>query len=349
MLKISVIVPIYNAEHCLNRCIDSILLQTEKEIEVLLIDDGSTDASYSLCQELEQRDNRVRAVHKKNGGPHSARKAGIMLANADFVSFVDADDWIEPGLLEQLLSEQSATNADMVVFGYTTESTTKVTTEGSGIASGNYNKREMQEQVYPTMLCANDTFEQKLIPALYAKLFKREQLKNVMEMVDESICIGEDLACTIAYILNANKLVIKNEDSQYHYCTQDGTISSRFDKDYYKKSVKLGDFLEQIVVDRNVDYLLPNIRRYELYLIYRHIGIMLAAKSNTEFYLFLQCLEGAIQLPKIKAILDQNDIDNLKLGSVDKYLLSALKRNQMRIFKSLCRLRFYWNRCRKGE
>ena len=348
MIKVSVVVPVYNAEHCLSKCIDSILAQIEKEIEVLLIDDGSTDASYSLCLKLQQRDNRIRAIHKENGGPHSARKMGVSLAKADFVAFADADDWIEPELLEQLLSEQDNTDADMVVFGYSSDRKTGSVSEKNGITSGYYDKKALQEKVYLAMLCPDDSFEQRLIPALYAKLFRRTQLLKVMEAVDESICIGEDLACTIAYVLNAEKVVVRNENAQYHYCSQDGTISSRFDNDYYVKSIKLGKFLEQLVSDKDIMYLMPNVRRYELYLIYRHVGIMLAVKSKAEFELFLQYIENSIQMPELREVLNQNSVKQLKLGSIDKHLLTTLKENRMGAFKTLCRLRFKWNSCRKG-
>ena len=96
--KVSVIVPIYNAEKYLNKCLESIIGQTYKNLEIILVDDGSSDNSPIICDAWAQIDSRIRVIHKKNGGVSSARNAGIDLAQGDYIGFVDADDWIEPNM-----------------------------------------------------------------------------------------------------------------------------------------------------------------------------------------------------------------------------------------------------------
>lgn len=119
MPKISVIVPVYNTEKYLHRCIDSILAQTFTDFELLLIDDGSKDNSGTICDEYAAMDSRVRVFHKENGGVSSARNLGLDNARGEWISFVDSDDWIEPILIESCIGVISEThNIDIIRYGY---------------------------------------------------------------------------------------------------------------------------------------------------------------------------------------------------------------------------------------
>lgn len=119
MPKISVIVPVYNTENYLHRCIDSILVQTFTDFELLLIDDGSKDNSGVICDEYAAKDARIRVFHKENGGVSSARNLGLDNARGEWISFVDSDDWIEPILIESCIGVISEThNIDIIRYGY---------------------------------------------------------------------------------------------------------------------------------------------------------------------------------------------------------------------------------------
>lgn len=118
MPKISVIVPVYKAEKYLHRCIDSILNQTFKDFEVLLIDDGSPDRSGEICDEYAKIDSRVRVFHKQNGGVSSARQCGLNNTKGEYVIHADPDDWVEPDILESMYSKALEDNADMVICDY---------------------------------------------------------------------------------------------------------------------------------------------------------------------------------------------------------------------------------------
>ena len=116
--KVSVIVPVYNVENYLKRCIDSIIAQTLKDIEIILVDDGSTDLSGTLCDELSLQDKRIHVIHKENGGLSSARNAGIDAASAPFLMFIDSDDWVEPNFCEKPYLAAKNNNADLVLFSF---------------------------------------------------------------------------------------------------------------------------------------------------------------------------------------------------------------------------------------
>lgn len=113
--QISVIVPIYNVEKFLDKCISSIVTQTYKNLDILLIDDGSTDNSGNKCDEWAKKDSRIRVIHKENGGLSDARNAGIDVATGSFIAFIDSDDFIYPGYFDYLYNLISCSNADMAV------------------------------------------------------------------------------------------------------------------------------------------------------------------------------------------------------------------------------------------
>ncbi|MCM1292334.1 MAG: glycosyltransferase [Bacteroides sp.] len=114
MTSISVIVPVYNAECYLRECVDSILAQTFADFELILVDDGSKDSSTAICDEYAARDPRVRVIHQANAGVSAARNAGLDAARGEWISFVDADDWIEPEMLGDLICKAQEKNADVV-------------------------------------------------------------------------------------------------------------------------------------------------------------------------------------------------------------------------------------------
>ena len=118
MPKASVIVPVYNVEAYLEKCVQSILRQTEQDFELLLVDDGSTDSSGQLCEELAKKDSRIRVIHQENQGLGGARNTGIREAKGDWLLLVDSDDWIEPEILEKTLEAGLREEADMVVFPF---------------------------------------------------------------------------------------------------------------------------------------------------------------------------------------------------------------------------------------
>jgi len=115
---ISVIVPVFNMETLLSRCLDSLLAQTFGDFEVLIVDDGSTDRSPRICDDYANRDSRVKVLHKKNGGVASARQTGLDTAIGEFVIHVDPDDWVEPTMLQELHAKAVSEDADVVICDY---------------------------------------------------------------------------------------------------------------------------------------------------------------------------------------------------------------------------------------
>ena len=115
---LSVIVPVYNVQNYLRHCVKSIINQTYKTVEVILVDDGSTDLSGVICDKLCEEDDRIRVIHKKNEGSICARYEGILQARSKYITFVDGDDWIKPDMYESLMKIATEKNVDMITSGY---------------------------------------------------------------------------------------------------------------------------------------------------------------------------------------------------------------------------------------
>ena len=118
MPKVSVIVPVYKVEKYLNRCVDSILSQTFKDFEIILVDDGSPDRCGDICEEYAKKNNKVKVLHKKNGGLSDARNAGLNMATGKYIVFVDSDDYIDSNMIDILYKRIVDTSADMAICNY---------------------------------------------------------------------------------------------------------------------------------------------------------------------------------------------------------------------------------------
>ena len=112
---ISVIIPVYNVEKYLPECIESVLKQTHTNLEIILVDDGSPDNSPQICDEYAQKDSRIKVIHKENGGVSSARNEGLKIAKGEWISFIDADDWVEKNFCEILLNKAVKTQSDIAL------------------------------------------------------------------------------------------------------------------------------------------------------------------------------------------------------------------------------------------
>ena len=215
MAKVSIIMPIYNAEHLIERATASVLSQTYKDIELILVDDGSKDSSPLLCDDLAKKDKRVKVCHKENGGPSSARNKGLELATGEFVQFVDADDFLQINTTEKLV--EGIANSDFVICGYNLIGDTSVQECG-------FERKELVD------LRKNfDTFfnivKKGLFNSLWNKLYRRE---FILGKFDERYFIGEDTIFNINYIKNCKKTTILPEILyNYDFTNQNSIIHTK--------------------------------------------------------------------------------------------------------------------------
>lgn len=216
---VSLVIPIYNAENYLAKCIDSILKQTYKNIEIILINDGSKDNSGLICDEIKAGDSRVKVIHQKNSGPSAARNAGILMSDGKYIQFVDADDHIDNTMVQKLLSV-CGNEVDLVLCG--------------NYKNGAESKKNIPdvEGIYTLtdfMTYFQNLFEQHLIHSPGNKLYRTKIIKNNAIKFNVNLKNGEDLLFNIEYIKHC-KIISLIKLPLYHY--NDLTNPSSLTKGY---------------------------------------------------------------------------------------------------------------------
>lgn len=236
---LSIIVPAYNVEQYLKQCVDSILLQEYRDYELILVDDGSTDATGKLCDSFAAKDERIRVIHKENGGLVSARKAGVNEAIGTYIGYVDGDDWIAPDMYAKLCEKAEKENADIVICDFYSFSETENNPVTQNMSSGTYDRNQLEKDVYPVMLCKDEYFSFGFYPALWCKIFRTEIFREHQLRVEEKIKLGEDAACFYETMLDANKIVYLKEEYCYYYRMRASSISHAIIKSFYTEEIFL--------------------------------------------------------------------------------------------------------------
>lgn len=264
MATVSIIVPIYNVEAELRKCVSSILAQTFKDIEVILVDDGSPDNCGAICDEFASKDNRVVVIHKENGGLVNARKSGLENSTGKFISYVDGDDWIEENFIQNLVDCQKKYDVDIVAAGFSKDIGNISDGHANVIPSGYYDKQKLIAEVYPKMICAGNYFYFGICSYVWNKLFKKELLWDSQMAVDPRISVGEDTSVVFSVLLKCNSLYI-SEDTSYHYYQKAFSMLKSMDS-LEKEKEKVGwlnDYLVESLKDAPAEYnLMGQIERY---------------------------------------------------------------------------------------
>lgn len=266
-ILVSIIIPVYNSEAFLDKCIQSAINQSYKNIEVILVDDGSIDSSGEICDNYSSIDNRVKTIHKNNGGLVSSRKAGLRASSGDYVLYIDGDDWIELTLVENYINQVLKFNADIVISSHIVDLEGREDIVMNSIPSGVYDKDKLNSAVYPKMLCTGKFSQFGIFSYSWGKLYKKELLLENQLKVDESITIGEDALCLYPTLLDANKLVIL-EQPGYHYRQRADSQIKTLRKIEICKMQKVYDDLKNAFYNKGVlDIMLLQLQYYLLSLL----------------------------------------------------------------------------------
>lgn len=241
-ILLTVIIPAYNVEQYISKCIESVITQTYKNIEILVVDDGSTDSTGEICDEFAQRDSRIVVYHKNNGGLVSARKSGISRAHGELVTFVDSDDWVDPDMYSRMIEEYRSEHADMISSGIVYEMDGQREFHMDNFKEGTYSKREIWQYIIPRMMYDIETDTRAIIPSVCIKLFRLSLLKKVFQPLDDKITFGEDGAIVYPFIAYADKITILNH-VWYHYLCRDHSIMRNLTIDSFEKVYRLEQYL----------------------------------------------------------------------------------------------------------
>lgn len=256
---VSIIVPVYNAEKYLSECIDSILSQTYENIEIILIDDGSTDKSAQICDVYAAKDKRAAVVHKTNEGVSSARNDGLKAADGQLIMFVDSDDWIDPETCETAVSAMEESGADVVMWTYISENNGN---QSRKIIFGNdtvFEGADVKEKLHRRLLglmgeeLGHPELADSLCP-VWGKLYKKELiLNNNISFVNLSeIGSYEDGLFNIEVFSQVEKAVYLNK-CLYHYRKENtSSVTSAYRKDLFEKWQRLFDLMQEYIAENDL-------------------------------------------------------------------------------------------------
>lgn len=211
---ISIIVPVYNVEKYIRRCVDSLINQTYKNLEIILIDDGSPDNSGAICDEYAKLDNRVKVIHKENGGVSSARNAGLDSASGEYIGFMDSDDYITPDMYEVLYNNMVDNDADISMGIYALENN-----KGEFISHYRYDVNEVFDKA---QTIAEMLKQVKYTCSLCDKLFSSKLVGDIR--FDKDISHNEDLLFAYQLMKKSNKAVYISKP-MYYYCNNEESAS----------------------------------------------------------------------------------------------------------------------------
>lgn len=239
-LLFSIIIPVYNIEQYLMQCLESIINQSYNNIEVILINDGSTDKSAVICEEASKHDNRFKVVHTENQGVSSARNMGLSIATGDYIVFVDSDDWLESNAIEKINNLLQDQLYDLIIFGVVKEINDQRIPMYSKQTLGGYTSNKDIEKVLPLMI------KQEVINPPF-KVYKHELIRNNGIKFETRVNIAEDYLFNMQCFLYANSLYVM-KDILYHYMIRDNiSLTRKFQVDKYQKLMLVNDKLKDMV------------------------------------------------------------------------------------------------------
>lgn len=327
----SVIVPIYNIEKYIRRCIDSVLAQTFADFELILVDDGSPDGCPAICDEYAKKDERIRVIHKKNGGLVSARQAGIQVAEGEYIFNLDGDDAVCPDALESAYAIIRDTKADMVSFSYRCNIDGQIgDVVEDAVPEGLYDKDQIREHIYPRLL--SDQNMEHVFYFLWGKAIKRELVFPHQMNVNPAISLGEDLSCVVPCYLDA-QTVYMSKKAIYLYTIRNDSISTDF------KTKQITQIHDVIVGLRNLQTETPKdfegqISRYSCFMCF---AILAAAAEGNHF----QALPNIME--RIQSSVHREEIEKARFQKItvkSRIAIFLMQRNMIRsafYFLYLCK------------
>ncbi len=251
MVIVTVIVPVYQVERYLERCIQSIQNQTLQNIQIILVDDGSTDRCPDICDKYAKLDKRILVIHKRNGGLSSARNAGMRVASGKYIFFVDSDDWIDPEALMELVETAEKTGADFVRFRPMTANWPKKQ-DGSLVDFGTekclregiYDRKLIEETIIPHLF-ATPQLQLGIIVAAWRSLYRRDFLVSNSLFFKDDIRYSEDTIFSANVVMNSHRFVYLDSPRYYHYYYNPDSITKAYREDRWENYKRLMAYFDQ--------------------------------------------------------------------------------------------------------
>ena len=255
LFDVSIVIPVYNMEQYLDRCMESVLAQTLTNIEIILVDDGSSDRSADMCDSYAKKyPQKVVVLHKENGGLTSAWKAGSKLARGRYTGYVDSDDYINPDMYEKLFARITQENADIACCGlhhvYENNSH-KEWDDQMEFPMDVFSPDELKNTMFPILINDGSFMGRHLHPNRVTKLVRTDLVLKNLDLCSDSVSIGEDFQFSLCMFLDAKKVVILKDFLPYNYYMNDSSMTMRYDSSYMNKIKIMKENLLRISRQKN--------------------------------------------------------------------------------------------------
>ena len=251
---ISIIVPVYNVEKYLEICVDSIVNQTLKNIEIILVDDESPDKCPQICDELAKRDKRIKVIHKKNGGLGLARNSGLEIATGKYVAFIDSDDFIEVEMMEKLYDRININECDTVLSGFKRNIEGNITLKKHIFSGEFFYKEDIRNKLLPAIIGSDKFGKNHCFSGVTTGLYSLKIIKdNNIRFYSERKYISEDVVFNLMYYKYAEKVAVI-DGCYYHYRLNIFSLTKQYNADRFDKSVILYKKITEICNNNNIYY-----------------------------------------------------------------------------------------------
>ena len=255
-IKVSIVVPVYNVENYVARCINSLMNQTLRNIEIILVDDGSTDSSGKMCDEFAKRDERIRVIHKENGGLGYARNSGMEIAKGEFIGFVDSDDYVDTRMFEALFGYACKYDADYVRCEHiiVDDEGNERLREQYHLEPGIYAKEEIEDKLLCPMFGKEmkEGREAHVGISVWRAIFRTSIIKeNHLLFPSEREVISEDIPFNLDFLMHAHSAYVTSE-GLYYYVERGNSLTKIFRKDRFDKEVYLYCYLQDKLKEYNL-------------------------------------------------------------------------------------------------
>ena len=340
-MLVSVIIPVYNVEKFLRRSLKSILDQTYTDLEIIIINDGSTDNSLKICKEYEDKDSRVALYSKENGGLMSAWLYGLSKAKGDYIYFMDSDDWVDENNVEVMVNEVlNRPDIDMVVCNCIREYKNKSEFYPMyNFPSGIYDYKDINDKIYSSLI-NNGNFQTRGIQVnRWGKLIRRTILDDNIKYCDERISYGEDFNIMLPVFLEC-KTISLVENTYYHYRLNSESILGSYNSKMYDQIEILYQLLFKILTDKQFEFL--NNQLLADYLASMVLCVKNELKSKKRIYDISKMVEKIRNAKYISKALSNTDYSDF--SRVNKILISIIKKHRkLEVFQlSLFRILLYF-------
>ena len=310
--SLSIVVPVYNTEKYLRRCMDSIMNQTLKDIEIIIVDDGSKEECAALCDEISKTDSRIKVVHKGNGGLGFARNSGIEAASGEYIGFVDSDDYIDPTMCETLYDAAKKYNADLCLSGICFVGGNMFSESGGDTKKSYFGEETVFEKEDMKKLLLgvvgalpHEPDDSRYGVSVCKNIFKTSVIRErKIEFLSERKILSEDTLFMVDFI-KSSRSAVGVPGAYYCYCRNEDSLSKSYNKERFEKSIVFLDELEKRIAE------ISEKEEYKIYLDRLVQGFGRILCSQEIMYARDKKIKFSVLKKRLKEICTQDKIQNV--------------------------------------